>query len=77
MPSDHGLWLHDEQRRTPVPPKAGKANPKHAVRRVKTKPAALRPFQDWELVRESQELNLKRCPSPKPGPEAGKRSKKE
>ncbi len=77
MPSDHTLWLHDEQRRAPIPPKAGKANPKHAVRRVKTKPAAHRLFQDCELVTESQHLDLNRPPNPKPRLRTGKRGKKE
>jgi hypothetical protein len=77
MPSDRGLWLHDEQRHAPVPPKAGKANPKQSVCGVKTKPTALRPYQDCELVTESENLDLKRRPSPKPRSQAGKRGTKE
>jgi hypothetical protein len=37
----------------------------------------LRPFQECELVTESENLDLKRCPSPKPRSQAGKRGKKE
>ncbi len=60
-----------------VPPKAGKANPKHAVCRVDTKLGAPRSFQDCELVTESKNLDLQRSPNPEPGSEAGKQGKKD
>jgi hypothetical protein len=77
MPGAHRFGLYDKQRRAPLRPEAGESNPEQSVRGVQTQPAALRSLQGCELVSESQNLDLKRCPSPKPGPEAGKRGKKE
>ena len=77
MPSEDRFGFHHQQRRTPSPPEATEPNPEKSVGGAQTKPAALRSLQDCELVSESQNLDLKRCPSPKPGPEAGKRGKKE
>ena len=77
VPSDHSLWLHDEQCGAPVPPKAGEPNPKYSIRRGETKPATLRPFQNCKLVADSKNFDLQRCPSPEPRSEAGKQGKKE
>jgi hypothetical protein len=61
----------------PNRPEAGKPNPKQRARGVEAKPAALRPFQDRELVTAGKNLDLPRCPSPDPESEVGKHGKKQ
>lgn len=75
VPRDHRLGLHYEQRRAPVGPEAGKLNPKHSVRGVRTKTATLRPLEDCQLVAESKNLNLQRCPGSEPRADAKQRGK--
>ncbi len=77
VPGYHRFGLYDQQRRAPSPPEARQPNPQQSVRGVKTKPAALRPFQDCNLVADSKNLDLQRCPSPEPRSEASKQGKKE
>jgi hypothetical protein len=77
VPSDHRFGLHEEQRRAPAGPEAGKPNPKHSVGRVQTETTALRPLEDGELMAESQNLNLQCCPGLEPRSEVKERGKQE
>jgi hypothetical protein len=75
VPRDHRFGLHYEQRRASVGPEAGKPNPKQSVRGVRTKTATLRPLEDCQLVAESKNLNLQRCPGSEPRSDAKQRGK--
>ncbi len=76
VPSDNRFRLHDEQRRAPIRPEAAEPNPEKSIRGVWTKRHALTPLQDCELVTESKNLDLQRCPSSEPRSEAGKQGRK-
>ena len=67
VPGDDRFRLHDKQRRAPLRPEARQPNPEQSVRRVQTKPVELRSLEDSYLVAESQDLDLQRGASAKPG----------
>ena len=57
VPCNHSVWLHDDKRRPPVPPYAGKPDPEQTVRRIQSRTldgAA----QNSELVTQRNVLKL-------------------
>ena len=76
MPGNNRFGLHDQQRRAPLRPDARQPNPEQSVRGVQTKPAALRPLEDGDLVAESQDLDLQGSVSLKPGTHTNNRGEK-
>lgn len=79
LPSNDCFGLHNKQRRAPLRPEARQPCPDKSVRRVQTKPAALRPLQDYQLVTQGKVFQLQRCSSSKPRSDAkqcGKQSTK-
>ena len=59
MPGNDRFWLDDGQRRAPVAPEAGQADPQQAVHWSQFRPFYCGPLKHADLVAQSQVLELK------------------
>ncbi len=60
MPGDDYLWLHNDQRRSPIRPSPAEPNLQETVRNGQLRALRRGTLQDAELVAECQILQLKR-----------------